>query len=257
MTLGPLDKFPSALRWKGKSVESANLSERSPGLKAGACLSALLAHPASAKLSSLEIFTLAPEPVVKALVRAPRTLRILRFFCPIKVAALRGLGPVLSHLNKLVLDGKFELEEPLDLPVADELAIEIDALSETSAGYLVNGSYPLVQGLTIGLATTSGTRDKLAGLFAKPLPKLDFLVISDAAELDDVCEMIVAAPFAPQLTGLQLGGRLTKRGIDALSTSDRLRALKTLDVPPDVDAKLLASLKKRGRKVERYDPSME
>jgi hypothetical protein len=257
MTLGPLDKFPSALRWKGKYVESANLSERRPGLRAGACLSALLSHPAGATLTSLEIVTLAPGPVVKALAKAPPTLRILRFFSPMEVAPLRGLGPVLSRLNRLVLDGKFELAEPLDLPVADELAIEIDALSETSAGCIVNGSYPLVQGLTIGLVATSGTRDKLAGLFAKPLPKLDFLVISDAAELDDVCEMLVAAPFAPQLTGLQLGGRLTERGVDALATSDRLRGLKTLDVPPDLDARLLARLKKRVRKVERYDPSME
>jgi hypothetical protein len=67
------------------------------------------------------------------------------------------------------------------------------------------------------------------------MPKLGFLEISDAAELDDVCEMLVAAPFAPQLTGLQLGGRLTKRGVDALA-SHRLPELKTLDVPPDLDA---------------------
>lgn len=255
MSLGPLDRFPAALTWHGERVDWANLSERTPGLEAGACLAALLTHPAGGTLRSLEIMTRAPAPVVAALAMAPPTLRVLRFFSPTQVARLHGLGAVLARLQRLVLDGRFELVEPLALPVADELAIEIDALSAPSAAAVVDGSYPLVQGLTIGLAATTGVRAKLAGLFAKPLPKLDFLVVTDAVELDDVCELIVAAPFAPQLTGLQLGGRLTQRGVDALAGSDRLGALQTLDVPPDLDAGLLARLRRRGRAVERLEPA--
>jgi uncharacterized protein (TIGR02996 family) len=254
--LGPLAKFATALHWRWGFVDWANVSERTR-LEAGPCLHILLAHPVGVFLRSLEIYTHQPTAVIESLAKAPPTLRYLRFFSPSKTASLRGIGHVFPRLKKLVLDGMFELVEPLELPLADELAIELDALSAKSAGILAKANLPLLQGLTIGLAKTVDTRAKLAPLFARELPSLDYLALTDARELDELCELLVTAPFAPQLKGLELEGTLGRRGVEALRDSDRLSSLKDISVKADIDRGLLATLHRPGRKVERYDPSVE
>jgi uncharacterized protein (TIGR02996 family) len=255
--LGPaLAKYALWLNWERGFVTSANLSERGK-IVAGPCLAALLASPTSAFLESLEIYTHNPAPVIKALPKAPSTLRYLRFFSPTKVATLKNVAKVLARQKKLVLDGKFELVDPLDLPIADEVAIEIDALSENSAAIVASANLPRVQGLTLGLVECPDTHATLAPLFARSMPDLDYLVITDADELDDVCELLAEAPFAKQLKYLEIAGTLTRRGVEALRSSDRLTKLKDLVVKADIDRDLLGTLKRKGRKVERYDPSAE
>jgi uncharacterized protein (TIGR02996 family) len=255
--LGPVAKFEHALHWKNGFVEWANLSERTR-LEAGPSLEALLAHRVGAFLRGIEIYTFEPAAVIQPPAKTPPTLRFLRFFSPTKTVSLSGLAHVFARLKKLVLDGMFELVEPLDLPLADELAVELDALSTESAAFLANGTFPLLQGLTIGLARTVDAQEKLAPLFARDLPRLEYLVIAEAresGELDDMCELLVAAPFAGQLTGLELDGTLGRRGVEALRDSDRLIALKTISVKAAIDRRLIATLERSGCKVEHDDPS--
>ncbi len=254
--LGPLAKFEPALMFKRGFVDSANLTERTR-LEAGPALAALLAHPVGAFLRRLEIYTHDPAAVIEPLTKAPPTLRYLTFFSPTKPVSLRGLAPVFARLHKLILDGQFELEGPLDLPLANELAIELDALSPESATILAKANLPLIQGLTLGLARTTDAPTKLAPLFARDLPNLTDLVITESDDLDDLCELLVTAPFAPQLTGLTLDGTLTQRGIDALRDSDRLLALKDISVKANIDPGLLTSLDRLGRNVKWCDPSSE
>lgn len=250
-TLGPLWKFWAAFGWKWGFIDSANLSERT-NLKAGPALAATLAHPLGAFLRNIEVYVIdRPQPVVDALAKVPKTLRGLRFFSPLKFARLDGLEQVFAQLEQLVLDGKFELITPLKLPRAWEVALEIDALSDASVAHVNALEAPLLQGLTLGLAGTRDVRRKLGPLFARKFDRLDYLVISDAAELDELCELLVAAPFAPQLKGIELSGSMTERGADALRTSDRLGKLKDITLGEGVDQRLVAALRKRRRTVSR------
>ncbi|MBL8912721.1 MAG: TIGR02996 domain-containing protein [Archangium sp.] len=256
-TLGPLWKFWAAFSWKWGFISSANLSERT-NLKAGPALAATLAHPLGAFVRNIELYVIdRPQPAVDALTEAPTTLRGLRFFSPLKLARIEGLERVFTQLEQLVLDGKFELATPLKLPRAWEIAIEIDALSDANVKQVNALEAPLLQGLTLGLAQTTDAAKKLAPLFARKFEKLDYLVISDAADLDALCELIAVAPFAPQLKGIELDGRLSERGVEALRSSTRLAKLKDITLGGSVDKRFVASLRKKGRSVERYDSSAE
>ena len=51
----------------------------------------------------------------------------------------------------------------------------------------------------LGLARTTDAPTKLAPLFVRALPNLTDLVITESDELD-LCELLMTAPFAPQLT---------------------------------------------------------
>jgi uncharacterized protein (TIGR02996 family) len=226
--LGPLASCASALDWKLGFVHAANLSDAAGSITKH--LDNVLAHPSSRFLVELAVHSkYLPSVVERLLAIMPATLRKLALAngsCD--EVALAGLQ--LARLRALVLRGRFAIDE-LHVPDLESAELRIHAITPQTARAVSRATWPKLKHLVLDLEAASAGLPDLAPLFQRAdLTSLAELAVTRVAFTDELCSLIVDAPFAPQLRVLELhNGNLTSTGVGVLARGrDRLANLEHL-----------------------------